>query len=152
MKRKTLSHHEIRELNEKIKIYNFSFDKKELVEIVEDKVKIIKWKKETAFFYANEDIYPSLKMLLKELIKLKKITVDMGAVKFVANGADIMRPGIVHIEDNVNKDETVVIIDERNSKPLAIGKALLSSNEMREMKAGKMIENLHYVGDFIWQN
>ena len=32
---------------------------------------------------------------------LKKIAVDMGAVKFVVSGADIMRPGIVEIEEGI---------------------------------------------------
>ena len=54
MKKKTLSNKEIRELNDSIKKYNFQFDKKEKIEIVEgDKYKVIKANNETLFFYLN---------------------------------------------------------------------------------------------------
>jgi len=40
--------------------------------------------------------------------------------------------------------------DIRYSKALAIGKALKSSVEIMAEKKGKVIKNLHYVGDKIW--
>ena len=39
--------------------------------------------------------FPTLKAALANEIKGKTVTVDMGAIKFVSNGADIMSPGIV---------------------------------------------------------
>ena len=75
----------------------------------------------------------------------------MGAVKFVASGADIMRPGITNIPEGIHKDEFICIIDINNKKPLAIGKALYSSEEMKDLMAGKCIENIHYIGDEIWK-
>ena len=74
----------------------------------------------------------------------------MGAVKFVTKGADIMRPGITEIEDGIQKDTFVTIIDQNNKKPLAIGKSLFNSEELRNTKEGKVIKNVHYVGDEIW--
>ena len=44
----------------------------------------------------------------------------------------------------------VVIRDEKHSKPLAIGEALFSSEEISKMEKGKVILNLHYIGDKIW--
>ncbi len=34
-------------------------------------------------------------------LSLKEIIVDMGAVEFVTNGADVMAPGIVEIDENI---------------------------------------------------
>ena len=75
----------------------------------------------------------------------------MGAVKFVINGADIMRPGITEIEDGINENDFIVIVDVNNQKSLAVGIALLNSEEMRSSTSGKVIKNIHYVGDEIWK-
>lgn len=151
MKRKTLSNKEKRELNNLIEKYNFQFDKKYIVEIIEDvKHKVVKSNNEVLFFYIGDEIYPSLKFALNQEIALKKITVDMGAVKFVVNGADIMRPGIVEIEEGIESGEIVVIVDINNKKPLAIGRAMYGFVELGSKDSGKVIENLHFIGDEIW--
>jgi len=152
MKRKTLSKKEIKELNAEISGYGFEFDKKNAVAIEEDeKHKIVKSDNAICFFYQDNQIIPSLKMILDGKVMLKKITVDMGAVKFVVNGADIMRPGIVGIEEGIEKDNIIVIIDVNNKKPLAIGKAMYSSEEMESIEEGKVIKSLHFIGDKIWE-
>ena len=74
----------------------------------------------------------------------------MGAVKFVASGADIMRPGVVDIPEEISEGELITIVDENNKKPLAIGKALFNSKDMQELSTGKCIESVHYIGDAIW--
>ena len=145
--KKTLSNKEIRTLNEEIEKYGFSFEKKELVEMDEN---YIGNKEGTMFFKLDGKILPTLKLLLKKEINIKTITVDMGAVKFVTNGADIMRPGIVHIEDEIEEGDFVRIVDETHHKPLAIGKVLFNSEQMRAAVHGKVIENVHYIGDEIW--
>ena len=113
--------------------------------------KVVYLNNEPAFFYYENQLYPTLKYLLKQPI-LKTITVDMGAVRFVVNGADIMRPGIVAIDANIQKGEAIIIIDQNNKKPLAVGIALFSSEEMQKVSSGKVIKNIHYVGDEIWKN
>ena len=151
MKRKTLRKKEIRELNEKISKFGFQFDKGDFVEIVEgEKHKVVKSENEILFFYLDDKIIPCLKIVLQGKINLKKIIVDMGAVKFVVNGADIMRPGIVEIEDGIENGGIVEIVDVNNRKPLAVGRAMFSSEEMRNADSGKVIKNLHFIGDNIW--
>ena len=147
--KKTLNNKEIRTLNSEIEKYDFQFAKKECVERMDD---LIRKDNETLFFYLHKKIIPSLKLLLQNISGIKKVTVDMGAVKFVTNGADIMRPGIVHIEDNIEKDEPIVIIDENNKKPLAVGIALFNTEDMRNESKGKVIQNIHFVGDEIWNS
>lgn len=98
----------------------------------------------------NKKPFPTLKAALENDIGGKKVTVDMGAVKFVTNGADIMSPGIVASDKDVKPRDVVVIVEETHKKPLAIGIALVSGEEMVENDSGKAIENIHYVGDDIW--
>jgi len=81
---------------------------------------------------------------------LPKVIVDMGAVPHICNGADIMAPGIVGIEGKFDEGSFVVIVDERHRKPIAIGTANLSSTEMKGRKEGKVIRNMHFAGDSVW--
>ena len=78
------------------------------------------------------------------------VTVDMGAVKFVANGADVMVPGIVDVEASVVEGDLVWVRDERNMRPLAVGRALVSATEMAGKSKGKAISSIHHVGDKLW--
>ncbi len=126
--------------------FNLSFTKKDHFDKDEN---IILINNEPAFFYYETKLIPTLKIILKSNF-LKKITVDMGAVKFVVSGADIMRPGITKIDEGIQKEEIVSIIDMTHSKPLAIGLVLFSAEEIKNMTTGKVIKNLHWVGDKIW--
>ena len=98
----------------------------------------------------DEKPFPTLKAALANEIHGKKVTVDMGAIRFVSNGADIMSPGIVAADENINPGDIVLIIDETHGKPLAIGISLITGEEMVENDSGKAIETKHYVGDDIW--
>jgi PUA-domain protein len=81
---------------------------------------------------------------------LPRIIVDMGAVPYICNGADVMAPGIVHIDGDFNENDILLIADERHEKPLAIGIALFNSQHMRKLTKGKVVKNIHYVGDKFW--
>jgi PUA domain protein len=81
---------------------------------------------------------------------LPKVVVDMGAVPYVCNGADVMTPGIKDM-DSFDVGDLVVVRDIAHGKALAIGKALKSSSDIEKNKKGKAIENLHYVGDSLWK-
>ena len=78
------------------------------------------------------------------------ITVDMGAVKFVCNGADIMRPGIVDFSPF--KESSIVIIrDQIHEKALAIGLSKINYSQAINMEKGVILSNLHHVGDLYWE-
>jgi PUA-domain protein len=146
MKQKPLKAKEVSKL-----IPGLELSKKDSVVLIEDdNKKIISVNKKPYLFYYGDKLVPTLKLLqTKEL--LKKITVDMGAIKFVVNGADIMRPGITKIQEGIEKNEFIVIVDETHQKPLAVGIALLNSEEMEKETSGKVIKNIHYVGDDLWK-
>ena len=84
------------------------------------------------------------------LEKFPYVMVDMGAVKFMCNGANVMRPGIKNYSD-FEKDSIVCIIEESQHKFLAVGKAMVSSNELESMEKGEVIKNLHYISDKFWE-
>jgi PUA domain protein len=81
---------------------------------------------------------------------LSHVMVNMGAVRHVCNGADIMAPGVVNIIGDLKKDEFVVVVDEQHQKPLAIGISLYDSEAIGNLKHGKIITNVHFVGDDLW--
>ena len=79
------------------------------------------------------------------------VTVDMGAVRFVTNGADVMGPGITEADDDISEGDLVWIRDEKNKVPLAVGIALRDSAGIRTKEKGKAIQMLHFVGDKLWK-
>ena len=78
------------------------------------------------------------------------VQVDMGAVPYVCNGANVMSAGINDASSEVVEGQYVWIREESQHKPLAVGKSLLSSQEMLNSDKGKAIKALHYIGDKVW--
>jgi PUA domain protein len=94
---------------------------------------------------------PVLSQLINKTMQLPEVVVDMGAVPYVARGADIMAPGIVEIDESLGKDMFAVITDIRNHKPLGIGIMLRERKDILKNRKGKALESIHYVGDKIWK-
>ena len=99
----------------------------------------------------NDHVMMTLRGLLKFHPSNRFVTVDMGAVRFVTNGADIMAPGIVDADIQIEKDMPVWIRDEQHHKPIAIGVALMNGEEMIDAVSGKAVKMIHYIGDPIWK-
>jgi PUA domain protein len=79
-----------------------------------------------------------------------RIVVDMGAIKFLTNGANVMRPGIKSFLASFQKGDIVVVVDEKHNKALAVGTALVESSEGEKMEKGPVIKNYHFIGDKFW--
>ncbi|TLX83915.1 MAG: RNA-binding protein [Thaumarchaeota archaeon] len=96
------------------------------------------------------DIYLPFLSETSLLEKFPKVVVDTGAIKFVCNGANVMRPGIrKHTE--FKKDDIICVVEEAHNKYLAVGKSLVSSNEMQNITKGEVVKNLHYISDKYWE-
>jgi PUA domain protein len=95
-------------------------------------------------------IYPCI-LFHEALGSFPKITVDKGALPHICNGADIMAPGIKGIDGDFSEGSIVILVDETYKKPISVGESLLSSIRMRSVKKGKVIKNIHYIGDRIWE-
>jgi PUA domain protein len=121
-----------------------------IVEIVEfqDGREVLLVKGKPVVFKSPDGLFPTL--FSEDKISMKRVVVDMGAVPHVAGGADIMAPGVVSAAENIQTGECVVVVDERHGKALAIGSALVGGISMKGLK-GRVIKNLHYVGDDIWK-
>ncbi|MFB6089520.1 MAG: RNA-binding protein [Halobellus sp.] len=78
------------------------------------------------------------------------VTVDAGAISFVSDGADVMRPGIVEADADIEADDLVTIAEETHGKVLAIGRALVDGDEMTG-DSGKVVESIHHVGDDLFE-
>ena len=85
------------------------------------------------------------------LEKFPYVTVDMGAVKFVCKGANIMRPGITKFSD-FESGEIVCVVEESQNKFLAVGKAEMSSKEAESVNKGEVIKSMHYISDEFWES
>lgn len=108
--------------------------------ITGDGIKILK---------VDDDYLP----FLTEIEMLKKfpaVTVDMGAVKFMCKGANLMRPGIKEFTE-FEKDNLVCIVEESQHKFLAVGKAMIDSSELESIEKGEIIKNIHYISDRFWE-
>lgn len=121
----------------------------ESVETQAGKIFLIKGKPLLASY--KDTFLPTL-LFNEAFNRLPKIVVNMGAVPHICNGADVMAPGIVQIEGEFQADEFLLVIDEHHRKPLAIGKALFNSEHIKNLKQGRIIKNLHYVGDKLWKS
>lgn len=92
----------------------------------------------------------SVRGLLKWGAGRAKVTVDMGAVRHVTNGADVMTPGITEADPDIEPEDLVWVADETHGKPLGVGQALVAGSDLVEMEQGKGVASLHYLGDKLW--
>jgi PUA domain protein len=74
------------------------------------------------------------------------VTVDAGAVSFVSDGADVMRPGIVDATDDIAAGDVVLIAEETHGKVLGVGRSRVDAGELLGDQ-GKVVDSLHHVGD-----
>jgi PUA domain protein len=97
-----------------------------------------------------EDDYLPFLSETEMLEKFPAVTVDMGAVKFMCKGANLMRPGIKEFTE-FEKDKLVCIVEESQHKFLAVGKSVVSSSELGTMDKGEVVKNIHYISDKFWE-
>ena len=102
-------------------------------------------------FIKDEKPFLTVRGVLKYKPVKRFVTVDMGAVPFLTNGADCMGPGIVDADDGIQEGDFVWIRDVKNQVPLAVGQSLRSGADLKAKKSGKAIVSLNNVGDKLWK-
>ena len=112
--------------------------------------KIILVDDEPCFMIYENKIVFTLHGLYRYKPRENFVVVDMGAVRFITNGADVMSPGIVDVDKNVSENDQVWICDEQHHKPLAVGIAIIDGERMISERQGKAVKVIHYVGDSLW--
>ncbi len=81
----------------------------------------------------------------------KRIIVDKKSVEFISRGADVMIPGILHIDNDIKLNDYVIVIEETYYKPIAIGQIIINKNEILEKSSGRAVKSIFYIGDLIWK-
>ena len=141
----------LNEISERLKVnLDTVLGSKANVEVVEADVgKIYLVNGKPLFFKAGELLLPTL--LFQDFTsQAPKIVVDMGAVPYVCNGADIMAPGIVRVDGEFEKGALVLVVDVKHGKMLAVGESLYDVETVRNTKQGAVVKNVHFVSDKIW--
>ncbi len=143
--------HILNEVSEKFKVnVEELFGPKANVEVIEADIgKIYLVNGRPLFFKVGEKLLPTL--LFQDFAsQAPKIIVDMGAVPYVCNGADVMAPGIVRVQGEFGKGDLVLVVDEKHGKPLALGESMYDAESARNTKQGTVVKTLHFVSDKIW--
>jgi len=70
------------------------------------------------------------------------VTVRKDVSEFVADGGDVFAAHIVKVDDTIHAKDEVIVVDEDN-RVLAVGRALLSSIEMKAFKTGVSVKVRH---------
>ncbi len=149
MKQRRLSNKELRQLDEVIPI---KIGKgREVFELDHPKGKVYIIEGLPAFFEYEGKLYPTLQFLLDVGLDAPAVYVDKGAIPYVAKGADVMRPGIQHVEGDFKKHDLVIVRDGKHGQPLAVGLSHLNKEALVESKKGKMIKVIHHINDWIWR-
>ena len=151
LKRKVLGRRDVKKLKQEAGAMLGSVDTNSVSRAtLEDGSTVYLFFKEAILARKKDVLFPTL--INSAITDLPSALVDMGAIPFVCNGADVMAPGIMGIEGEFDKGGILVIRDVKHGKALGIGVALFPSGEMRGLKKGKAIVNLHHVGDKIWES
>lgn len=137
-----LSNKEKKELINKLP-KGYEINKKD--EIKEGNDNVIYNRGEKFLILENKNYIPHLKSVDDSIYS--SVYVDKGAIPFVIKGADLMRPGIHKIDEDIKKEDIILIKDENHNKTIAIGVSLFSSEEMEKQEKGKSVKIIHYVGD-----
>jgi conserved protein with predicted RNA binding PUA domain len=70
------------------------------------------------------------------------VTLQNAVSKYIAAGGDVFAVHVVKVDDEVGAKDEVVVVDE-DGHVLAVGRAMLSSGEMRAFKTGVAVKVRH---------
>ncbi len=70
------------------------------------------------------------------------VTVKNDVSKYIAAGGDVFAVHVVKVDDEIGAKDEVIAVDEKG-EVLAVGRAMLSSEEMRAFKTGVAVKVRH---------
>ncbi|WP_122089444.1 RNA-binding protein [Halalkalicoccus subterraneus] len=124
-------------------------DAYELVEIADSPFDLVLVDGDPQAFYYEDEPFLTVRGANDHALERGVVTVDTGAISFVSDGADVMRPGIVEADEGIEAGDLVAIAEESHGKVLAIGRANTDGSEMVG-DSGKVVESIHHVGDDLY--
>jgi len=118
--------------------------------------------KNTVFFEMEKDkiFFPSIYTLWKYPEMIPFLTTWPPVMSRIANGADLMLPGVIvdeekgikaYCDGKLSKGDLVAVNLQSNKAPVAVGTAWLSSEDMyMAARKGKCVNTVHFYGDQLW--
>lgn len=86
---------------------------------------------------------------------LPRVQADKGAIKFILQGADVMAPGLTstggRLPDGLSKGDLVAVHVEGKECAMAVGRMVMSSEDIRSTNSGHAVETLHCLLDGLWK-
>ena len=83
------------------------------------------------------------KRIVKNAVPVKCfVTVQNDVSKFIADGGDVFAVHVAKVDDVVHAKDEVIVVDGAG-KVLAVGRAVLSSAEMKAFKTGAAVKVRH---------
>lgn len=131
-----------------------SLDRKKGLEVVElaSGERIYLQERRPVLIELDGKLMPALTGSQEVLSGIPRVVVDMGAVPYICNGADVMAPGVRSVPEGVKPGDVVIVSDERHGKCLAVGLIMMERDEILKKEKGKAVKNVHHVGDAIWND
>jgi PUA domain protein len=125
-------------------------DSYELVEFADEDFDLVLVDGEPLVWYPDGEPFVTVRGANQTDPSTGVVTVDSGAISFVSDGADVMRPGITEASEDIESGDLVVIQEQAHGKSLAVGRALTDGSDMVG-DSGKVVESLHHVGDDLYE-
>mmetsp|Transcript_82578 Transcript_82578/g.220760 ORF Transcript_82578/g.220760 Transcript_82578/m.220760 type:complete len:566 (-) Transcript_82578:7-1704(-) len=95
--------------------------------------------------------YPTLRSLWRCPEALAKVTIAPPVSKFVINGADVMAPGILAVDDSAEVGHFVSIFVAGNPFAVGVGVLLLPPGDIVSRREGRAVQAVHHFGDCLWE-
>lgn len=114
-----------------------------------DRISVITVENEPIILEFEGRYYFTVYGVLKFKPEVGRVVVDEGAMPYIMNGADVMKPGIVEADENIKTGDFVYVAVEKKMTPIAVGIALVDGSEMVGGK-GKAVKNIHHLKDKVW--
>ena len=109
-KRYFLKKKKVKAIKEELGDYGSFINNKDTLEMLEaEDYDFILVNGEPYIIMINGKPYPTLKAALNIELDSKVVVVDMGAVRFVTKGADVMSPGIVDADESIVEDDVLLM-------------------------------------------
>ncbi|KAK9480628.1 PUA-like domain-containing protein [Lipomyces japonicus] len=121
-----------------------------------DRLSLYEVNNEVLFFqYFDDPFFLALRLVHRYPSKFPSVRVDRGAIKFILSGANIMCPGLTSPgatlpDESIPAGTVVAIFAEGKQHAVAVGKLLMSTDEIKTVNKGIGIEVATHLGDGLW--
>jgi len=154
MKVQRLRKKEVKEILEKIREYGVSIEKGAIDRVETGNLNVLLYNSEPVFIEYEGRVYFTVYGVMKFKPEKWKVIVDEGAMPYVMNGADVMKPGILWADERIKEGDFVYVTVEGKESPIAVGIALCDGKEMtlgeKSERKGRAVKNIHHLKDKIW--